>query len=84
MQTARWINMALWSYVMFSGVLQPVTVPNGSDYWTEFLRQALSLNHNIFDNPPRFLGNIIVPLVLWFGCDVILRWLYSWNGEEKK
>ena len=37
----------------------------------------------IFDNPPRFLGNIIIPLVLWFGCDQLLRWLYSRGREEK-
>ena len=75
MQTARYINVAVWFYLLVSNALHPVAT--GGDFWTEKAKQALQLNQNIFENPARFLGSAMVILVLWSASDLLLRWLFS-------
>lgn len=75
MQTVRYINIAVWFYLLVSEALLPVTTEG--DFWSEKAKQALRLNRNIFDNPAFFLGNAITILVLWFASDLLLRWLYG-------
>jgi hypothetical protein len=82
MQTARYINIALWFYLLVSEALLPVTTDG--DFWTEKAKQALRLNHNIFDNPAFFLGNAITILVLWFICDWLLRRLFGLDRGSGK
>jgi hypothetical protein len=64
MQTARYINVTVWFYLLVSGFLDTVVVPRGSDYWTEKVNQMFSLTGNILNGPymarkgiyhPRFL-----------------------------
>jgi hypothetical protein len=72
MQTARYINVALWFYLLASDVLNPVTT--AGDFWTEKANQALRLNHNL-EHPAAALGNAFAILILWFATDSVLSWL---------
>jgi hypothetical protein len=76
MQIARYINIAVWFYLLVSGFLDPVVVPRGGDFWTEKANQALSLTTEVW-NGPGMLGRTFLILILWFIGDTIIRWLYK-------
>jgi|SRR5271156_246333 hypothetical protein len=66
----RIINAIFWLYLWLSDVMQPVV--SEGDFWSEKATQLLRLNQN-FDDPPRLIGNAIIPVVLWFAIDLWLR-----------
>jgi hypothetical protein len=66
----RIINAIFWLYLWLSDVMQPVV--SEGDFWSEKATQLLRLNQN-FDDPPRLIGNAIIPVVLWFVIDLWLR-----------
>jgi hypothetical protein len=72
MQTARYINVAVWFYLLVSGFLDPVVVPRGGDFWTEKTNQALSLTSKVW-NGPFMLGKAFLILILWYIADTIIR-----------
>jgi hypothetical protein len=76
MQTARYINVAVWFYLLVSGFLDPVVVPRGGDYWTEKVNQMFSLSGLIW-NGPFMLGKVLPILVFWFIADTIIRRVYE-------
>jgi hypothetical protein len=65
--TYRIINVFVWLYLWLSDVMNPVVTE--ADFWSEKARQLLRLNQH-FDDPPRLLGNAVIPLVLWFAIDL--------------
>jgi hypothetical protein len=71
---ARCINAGVWFYLLVSDVLNPVY--RDGNFWDEKLRQALSINPDIF-NAPRMAGNAVAFLLLCFAVDLLLRWLWS-------
>jgi hypothetical protein len=73
LRIARYVNVGLWFWLLASDALNPV-VTDG-DFWGEKLRQAFSVNSNIF-NGPRIAGNAVAILVFWFAVDLFLRWLW--------
>jgi hypothetical protein len=71
MKSARIINAIFWLYLWLSDVMQPV-VFNQEHFWAEKGRQLFRLNSHV-DDLPRLLGNAVIPLVLWFVIDWVLR-----------
>jgi hypothetical protein len=59
----RVLNGIFWLYLWLSDAIQP-----GGDWPDKLFR----LNSHI-DDSYRFVGNAIIPLVLWFVIDTILR-----------
>jgi hypothetical protein len=76
MQTARYVNVAVWFYLLVSGFLDHVVVPRGGDYWTEKVNQMFSLTQATF-NGPYMLGRAIPILVFWFIADTTIRRVYE-------
>ena len=79
MRTARIINAIFWLYLWLSDAMMPV-VENQENFWTEKGKQLFRLNRYLtsdFYNLPAqiglLLGTAIIPLVLWFVIDWILR-----------
>jgi hypothetical protein len=72
MQTARYINVVVWFYLLVSGFLDPVIVPRGGDFWIMKTDQALSLTREMW-NGPAMLGRAGMILILWFIADTIIR-----------
>jgi p-aminobenzoyl-glutamate transporter AbgT len=67
----RIANGTFWLWVCLSAAMMPVT--NGSsDFWAAKASQLFQLNPNIQDIP-RFIGNAVVLLILWFVVDLILK-----------
>jgi hypothetical protein len=70
MTLPRIINGAVWLYVWLSDALQPVV--SDGDFWSEKVKQLARLNQN-FGDPPRLIGNAIIPAILWLAIDWWLR-----------
>lgn len=69
--TSRITNGIFWLWMWLSAAMMPVT--NGSDdFWAGKTVQLFSLNPNIHDTP-RLAGNILIPLILWFIFDRIIK-----------
>lgn len=67
----RIANGIFWIWMLLSAAMLPVT--NGTDnFWAAKATQLFSLNPNIQD-VPRFIGNAIIPLILWFVLDRTLK-----------
>jgi len=67
----RVANGIFWLWMWLSAAMMPVT--SGTDnFWAAKAAQLFSLNPNIQDIP-RFLGNSVLPLILWFVIDWILK-----------
>jgi hypothetical protein len=65
MAKARIINVVFWLYIWLSGALMP-DIPLSA-------MKLVSLNPHLFDDPPRFLGNGFIFIVLWALIDWPLR-----------
>jgi hypothetical protein len=64
-------NGVFWLWMWVSAAMMPVN--SGTDnFWAAKASQLFSLNPNIQDIP-RFLGNGIFPLILWFVFDRLLK-----------
>jgi len=79
MGKARLVNGIFWAYLWLSDATMPV-VENQENFWTEKGKQLFRLNRYLvtdFYNLPTqiglFIGTAIIPLVLWFVIDWILR-----------
>ena len=79
MTAARIINAIFWLYLSLSDAMMPV-VENQENFWTEKGKQLFRLNRYLisdFYNLPAqiglVLGTAIIPFVLWFVIDWILR-----------
>ncbi len=70
MKKARIVNALLWLYLWLSDALSPAITPG--DFWAEKGRQLFRLNSHLND-PPRLIGNAIIPIVLWLAIDWALR-----------
>lgn len=67
----RIVNAIFWLWMWLSAAMMPVT--SGADnFWAAKATQLFSLNPNIQDIP-RFVGNAVLPLILWFVFDRILK-----------
>ncbi|MFL9709955.1 hypothetical protein [Methylobacillus sp. Pita1] len=69
--TSRIINMIIWLWIWLSSVMLPVTT-NTEDFWSAKIAQLFTINPNIQDIP-RLIGNAILPLILWFIIDRVLK-----------
>ncbi len=67
----RIFNAVLWAWLWLSGAMLPV-VTNGSDYWAQKGAQLFSFNPNLNDIPA-LLGNAVLPFILWFISDRVIR-----------
>lgn len=67
----RILNGIFWLWMWLSSVMMPITADT-DNYWTAKVSQLFSLNPNIQDTP-RLIGNAILPLILWFILDRILK-----------
>jgi len=65
----RTVNAVVWLYLWLSQTLHPVIT--AGDYWTEKAKQLVRFGP--FDDIPRLVGQGVIPLVLWFVIDRILR-----------
>ena len=83
LRIARYVNLGVCFWLLASDVLNPV-ITNG-DFWVEKLRQAFSINSDIF-NAPSMAGHAVLVLVLWFAVDQFLRWLGSQGhgGQQRE
>jgi hypothetical protein len=79
MKTARIINAIFWLYMWLSDAMMPV-VENQENFWTEKAKQLFRLNRylisDLYNLPSQIglvLGTAIIPLLLWFVIDWILR-----------
>lgn len=67
----RIVNGIFWLWMWLSSAMMPVTAD--TDYfWAAKVAQLFSLNPNIQDTS-RLIGNAILPLILWFILDRILK-----------
>jgi hypothetical protein len=71
---ARYINVGVWFWLLASDVSTPVG--SNGDFWDVKLRQAFSINSDMF-NAPAMLGRAVAVLILWFAFDQLLRWLWG-------
>jgi hypothetical protein len=78
MGKARIINAIFWLWLWLSDVFT-VPVATDPDYWTETGKRLFRFNENIVDDPARFLGNAVIPALLWFAID---RGLRRWRRPE--
>lgn len=67
----RVANGIFWLWMWFSSAMLPVSHAN-TNYVIEKIKQLFILNPNIHDIP-RFVGNGIVIITLWFGLDWVMR-----------
>jgi hypothetical protein len=79
MGKARIINAIFWIYLWLSDAMMPV-IENQEHFWTEKGKQLFRLNRylisDLYNLPSRIgllIGTAIIPLVLWFVIDWILR-----------
>ena len=71
MGKARIINAIFWLWLWLSDVFSPVATD--TDFWTEKATQLFRFNESIINDPARFVGNAIIPALLWFAIDRRLR-----------
>jgi hypothetical protein len=71
MGKARIINAIFWLWLWLSDVFSPVA-PD-ADFWAEEAKQLFRFNEAIINDPARFVGNGIIPALLWFAIDRGLR-----------
>lgn len=69
--TLRVVNGIFWLWIWLSAAMMPVT-SDTDNFWAAKAAQLFSLNPNIQDIP-RFIGNAVFPLMLWFVFDRILK-----------
>lgn len=69
--SSRILNGMLWLWIWLSSAMLPITTDT-DNYWAAKIAQLFTLNANIHDIP-RLIGNAILPLVLWFILDRILK-----------
>ena len=67
----RILNGIFWLWIWLSSAMMPITADT-DNYWAAKVAQLFSLNPNIQD-APRLIGNAILPLILWFILDRILK-----------
>ncbi len=70
MKVARIVNAIFWLYIWLSEALMPVVTPG--DFWVEKGKQLFRFNSHIND-PAVFIGNGIIPFILWLAIDWALR-----------
>lgn len=70
-KTLRIANGIFWLWLWLSAALMPVTSAT-DNFWAAKAAQLFSLNPNIQDIP-RFIGNAVFPLILWFVFDRFLK-----------
>lgn len=66
----RAANAVFWLWMLFSAAMLPVV--GGKDFWAAKSAQLFALNPHLSDLP-RFLGNALIPLLLWFMFDLAFR-----------
>lgn len=69
--TLRVINGIFWLWMWLSAAMMPI-ISITDDFWAAKAAQFFSLNPNIQDIP-RFIGNAVLPLILWFVFDRLLK-----------
>lgn len=67
----RVANGIFWLWIWLSAAMTPV-INDTDNFWVAKAAQLFSLNPNIQDIP-RFIGNAVFPLILWFVFDWILK-----------
>ena len=67
----RVANGIFWLWMWLSAAMMPV-ISGPDNFWAAKAAQLFSLNPNIQDIP-RFVGNAVLPFILWFVFDRILK-----------